>query len=281
MKYLKNIMIAAVICFGAMTLTGCDRVQPGEVGIKVNKLGDDKGIGEVVGVGRVWTGWNTELYVFPTFKQMKTYSKPFYFQLSDGASIGHQVGVAYRVDPSKVTEVFQTYRKNVEDITETDLRQKIEDILNKRGSKINIDKFIDGGKAELLDSALKDLQEDLGPQGIKVLSLSWVGSPIYTDSVKDSINAKVNAAQKTLQRQQEIAQSTAEANKKIEEARGEKESQILRAQGEADSINLTGDALRKNPEVLKYKMVDKWNGKLPVYQSNGQDSALINLPEVK
>lgn len=45
--------------FAAILLVGCDRVEPGNVGIKVNKLGDDKGVGEVVGVGRYWTGWNT------------------------------------------------------------------------------------------------------------------------------------------------------------------------------------------------------------------------------
>lgn len=36
--------------FAAILLVGCDRVEPGNVGIKVNKLGDDKGVGEVVGV---------------------------------------------------------------------------------------------------------------------------------------------------------------------------------------------------------------------------------------
>ncbi|EEV3472109.1 SPFH/Band 7/PHB domain protein, partial [Escherichia coli] len=31
--------------FAAILLVGCDRVEPGNVGIKVNKLGDDKGVG--------------------------------------------------------------------------------------------------------------------------------------------------------------------------------------------------------------------------------------------
>ncbi len=75
--------------FAAILLVGCDRVEPGNVGIKVNKLGDDKGVGEVVGVGRYWTGWNTEVYIFPTFKQMKTYDEPFSFQMSDGTTIGY------------------------------------------------------------------------------------------------------------------------------------------------------------------------------------------------
>lgn len=105
----------------------------------------------MVGVGRYWTGWNTEVYIFPTFKQMKTYDEPFSFQMSDGTTIGYHIGVASKVDPSKVTTVFQTYRKGVDDITDTDLRQKIADALNRLASKMTTDKFIDGGKSELLD----------------------------------------------------------------------------------------------------------------------------------
>ena len=54
---------------------------------------------------------------------MKTYDEPFTFQMSDGTAIGHKIGVAYLVNRDKVTTVFQTYRKGVDDITESDLRQ--------------------------------------------------------------------------------------------------------------------------------------------------------------
>lgn len=276
-KFLKTIILSLALVAGVATLTGCDRVQPGEVGIKVNKLGDDKGVGEVVGVGRIWTGWNTEVYTFPTFKQMKTYDDPFSFQMSDGTAIGHKIGVAYRVDPSKVTSVFQTYRKGVDDITDTDLRQKIADTLNRLASRMTTDKFIDGGKAELLATALKELQADMGPVGIEVMSLSWVDKPIYPDTVISSINAKVTANQTTLQRIQEVQQSKAEADKKIEEARGEAQSTMLKAQAEADAINLRGSALRNNPEVIKLNLIEKWDGKLPVYQGGNGPTSILDV----
>lgn len=279
-RFVKGTLMAVALAFGTMALTGCDRVEPGNVGIKVNKLGDEKGVGEVVGVGRYWLGMNTDLYIFPTFKQMKTYDAPFNFQLSDGTSIGHKLGVAYKVDPTKITTIFQTYRKGVEEITDTDLRQKIEDSLNRRGSRINTDRFIDGGKSELLDGALADLQKEMDPVGIKVISLSWVGAPDYPDTVKKSINAKVEATQKTLQRVQEVQQSKAEADKKVEEARGEAESTMLRAKAEADAINLKGEAIRKNPEIVNWAKIDKWDGKLPVYQS-GADQNIISIPAQK
>ncbi|QCW19088.1 putative SPFH domain protein [Salmonella phage SE_PL] len=259
----KKILLAVGLMVGALTLSGCDRVEPGFVGIKVNKLGDDKGVGEVVGVGRVWTGINTDLYVFPMFKQMKSYDDVFTFQMRDGTTIGYHIGVSYKVDPTKVKTVFQTYRKGVDDITDTDLRMKISDSLTSLASKMTTDQFIDGGKAALLDDALKALQAEMNPIGIQIMSLSWIGKPEYPPSVIDSINAKVTANQKTLQRQQEVQQREAEANMKRAEAAGEADAKLRLAQAEAKSIEILGEALRRNPDVKELKAIEKWDGKLP------------------
>ncbi len=274
---MKKAIMASIIALSAIGLVGCDRVEPGNGGIKVNKLGDDKGVGEVVGVGRYWTGWNTEVYIFPTFKQMKTYEDAFNFQMSDGTTIGYHIGVAYKVDPTKVTTVFQTYRKGVDDITDTDLRQKIADALNRLASRMSTDKFIDGGKAELLENALKEIQSDMGPVGIQVISLSYVGRPEYPPTVIESINAKVTANQKTLQREQEVKQREAEANMLRAEADGQADAKLKLAEAEAKSIQIRGQALRENPEVLQLEAINKWNGTLPQYMTSGTNTPFIQV----
>lgn len=273
----KKILLAVCFVFGALTLTGCDRVEPGYVGIKVNKLGDDKGVGEVVGVGRVWTGLNTDLYVFPMFKQMKSYDEPFVFQMRDGTTIGYKIGVSYKVDSTKVKTVFQTYRKGVDDITDSDLRQKISDSLTRLASKMSTDQFIDGGKAQLLDDSLADIQAEMGPVGIQILSLSWMGKPEYPASVDASINAKVTANQKTLQRQQEVLQKNAEADMARSEAKGQADAKLLLAEAEAKSIEILGDALRKNADVKDLKAIEKWDGKLPTMMGS-QAVPFVNVP---
>ncbi|EIX9322252.1 SPFH domain-containing protein [Klebsiella pneumoniae] len=274
---MKKAIMASIIALSTIGLVGCDRVEPGNVGIKVNKLGDDKGVGEVVGVGRYWTGWNTEVYIFPTFKQMKTYEDAFNFQMSDGTTIGYHIGVAYKVDSTKVTTVFQTYRKGVDDITDTDLRQKIADALNRLASRMSTDKFIDGGKAELLENALKEIQSDMGPVGIQVISLSYVGRPEYPPTVIESINAKVTANQKTLQREQEVKQREAEANMLRAEADGQADAKLKLAEAEAKSIQIRGQAMRENPEVLQLEAINKWNGTLPQYMTSGTNTPFIQV----
>ncbi|MDJ7441958.1 SPFH domain-containing protein [Salmonella enterica] len=274
---MKKVIVAALLALLSVGLVGCDRVEPGNVGIKVNKLGDDKGVGEVVGVGRYWTGWNTRIYTFPTFKQMKIYDDTFNFQMSDGTTIGYHIGVAYKVDPAKVTTVFQTYRKGVDDITDSDLRQKIADSLNRLASRMSTDKFIDGGKSDLLTSALREIQDEMGPVGIQVISLSYVGKPEYPPTVIDSINAKVTANQKTLQREQEVKQREAEANMLRAEADGQADAKLKLAEAEAKSISIRGDALRQNPEVMQLEAINKWNGTLPQYMTSGASTPFIQV----
>ena len=52
---MKKLLFALALVLPTIGLVGCDRVESGNVGIKLTKLGDDKGVGEVVGVGRYWT----------------------------------------------------------------------------------------------------------------------------------------------------------------------------------------------------------------------------------
>lgn len=275
---MRKFIMGCILAVVAMTsLTGCyERVEPGNVGIIVNRLGDEKGVDqEVKGVGRYWIGWNEDLYTFPTFKQMKTYEDKFYFQLSDGTQIGHQLAISYKVNPTKVVTIFQTYRKGVDEITDQDLRQRIADILNRQGNLINTDKFIDGGKSRLLDSVANAVKQEMEPVGIDIMAISWVGAPEYPDNVKRAINAKVEATQKTLQREQEVQQRIAEANMAREQARGEADAVVLKAKAEADAIKLRGDALRENPGVMELEAINKWNGVLPTTMIPGAAAPFV------
>ncbi|CTS23192.1 putative serine protease [Escherichia coli] len=147
----------------------------------------------------------------------------------------------------------------------------------KPGAVQTTDKFIDGGKSELLDAALKDIQEEMTPIGIQVISLSYVGKPEYPPTVIDSINAKVTANQKTLQREQEVKQREAEANMLRAEAAGQADAIRTKAQAEADAIRLRGEALRQNPGVMELEAINKWNGTLPQYMTSGANTPFIQV----
>lgn len=266
------VFAGALYAFASLTT-----VPAGFVGVRVN-LYADKGVdNEVVGTGRYFIGINEQLYRFPTFNQLISYAEPFTFQTSDAMDVRARVGVEYNILPEKAATIFQTYRKGIEDITEINLRQYISDALIKHAAAMDINALTQGGKTVLLDGVLKELREKLDPVGIRIVKLSWVTDLAYPEQVKESINAKIEATQRALLRENEVAQSKAEAQKRIEEARGIAESTRLRAQAEADAIAIKAKALRDNPDVMQLNAIEKWDGKLPQMMTGNAPIPFISI----
>ena len=272
-----SVAACAVFAGAIYAISSLTTVPAGFVGVRVN-LYADKGVdNEVVGTGRYFIGINEQLYKFPTFNQLISYAEPFTFQTSDAMDVRARVGVEYNVQPEKAATIFQTYRKGIEDITEINLRQYISDALIKHAAGMDINVLTQGGKTGLLDSVLKEIRSKLDPVGIHIVTLSWVTDLAYPEQVRESINAKIEATQRALLRENEVAQSKAEAQKRIEEARGIAESTRLRAQAEADAIAIKAKALRDNPDVMQLNAIEKWDGKLPTMMTGNAPLPFIAI----
>ena len=147
---MKKYIFAAglgVFLFGTsvIAIASFNKVPAGYTGIKVYLLGSNKGVDtEVLGVGRYWIGINEELYLFPTFMQNYTWTRgglddeSISFQTADGMVANADIGISYSIDPNKVSEIFQTYRRGVNEITDTFLRNMVRRCTSPRSfNKIN------------------------------------------------------------------------------------------------------------------------------------------------
>lgn len=268
-------------------LTGCDNVPVGNVGILVHKLGGSKGVdSEEIGVGRVWLGVNDELFIFPTFTQNHVWTKDrtegspnddsFTFQTREGLNVNTDVGIAYHIDPAKITTVFQRYRKGADEITNSVLRNTVRDAFNKAASNVDIESVYGAGKAKLMEDVVKKVQDEMHPIGIEVENIFLVGNMRLPETVVEAINAKIGATQKAAQRENEVAQAKAEADKAIATARGEAESRLAIAKAEAEAIRMKGDALKDNPKLAELSAIEKWDGQLPQYML-GSSTPFINI----
>ena len=266
---IRSIALMGVLLGG---LAACSYVPAGNVGVKVNMLGGDKGVdSEVVGVGRYWLGMNEELYLFPTFMQNYVWTagvdegspndESISFQTADGMTANADIGISYSIDPEKVSIIFQTYRRGVEEITDTFLRNMVRDALVKQASNKPIEYVYGAGKADLIAAVQKDVSDQVGSLGIIIGKIYWIGEIRLPPTVIDSINAKNAATQMAQQRQNEVAQAKAEADKKIEDARGVAESILRVADAQAKANKLLADSL--TAEFVQYQAITKWNGELP------------------
>lgn len=293
MNRVSKIAVAVAI---AMSIVGCTKVPAGNVGVKVYLLGNSKGVDvEELSTGRYWIGWNEELYLFPTFTQTYTWTREWSdenedgktspselqdesisFQTKEGLDVSADIGISYRVDPTKVSVLFQKYRKGIDEITDLALRNYVRDTFVKVAGSRSIEDVYGAGKEALLKEVEDRVRDEVAQYGIVVEKLFWAGKPRLPPSIVNSINAKIEATQKTQQRENEVAQSKAEADKKVEEARGEAESRLINAKSEAESIRIKGEALAENPKLVELSAIEKWNGVLPTI--TGGAIPFVNVP---
>lgn len=277
-----------VVLLGALSLTQCSKVPAGNVGVKFKLYGDGKGSLQELQPGRYWVGWGYDLYTFPTFTQNYTWTKSategsvndesLTFQTVEGLSVNADVGITYHIDPDKVTNIFQKYRKGVDEITDIYLRNMVRDSLVKESSTLGIESVYGRGKAVLIQSVQDDVAKEVQPTGIVIEKIYWIGELRLPQTVVASINAKIQATQMAEQRNNEIAQAQAEASKEVAVAEGRAKAQLAIAGAEAQAIKLKGDALRANPNVIDMAAIEKWNGQLPTYTGSGS-VPFIRLPE--
>jgi regulator of protease activity HflC (stomatin/prohibitin superfamily) len=268
----------AALGFVVTALAACSTVPSGHVGVKVYLLGSSKGVDtEELGVGRYWIGINEELFLFPTYTQNYTWTKApdetgtedesITFQTMEGMSVNADMGISYHINPEKVTDIFQKYRKGVAEITDVYLRNMVRDALVTEASKLPVESVYGPGKAALIESVQKRVQDQVAEIGIVIEKIYWIGDVRLPPVVVERIDQKNAATQMAQQRQNEVAQAKAEAQKKIEEARGEAESTLLKAKAQAEANRELAASI--TPELVQYRALDKWDGVLPRMTGGG------------
>jgi regulator of protease activity HflC (stomatin/prohibitin superfamily) len=200
------------------------------------------------------------------------------FQTVEGMTANADVGISYQLDPTKINKIFQTYRRGVDEITDTFLRNMVRDALVKQASTKPIEYIYGAGKAELMAAVQADVQKQVTDIGIKIDKIYWIGEIRLPQTVIDSINAKNAATQMAQQRQNEVAQARAEAEKKVAEAKGEADSILLKAKAQAQANRELSSSI--TPELVQYRALDKWDGVLPRMTGN-QAVPFINVDPTK
>lgn len=259
-KFILSLTAISVI----MTVTGCSQVPAGYRGVMVNLYGSDKGVADQsVGVGRYYTGWNSELYLFPTFLQNYSWKgeQAITMQTSEGLSIRTDAGITYSIRPDNVVKVFQKYRLGIDEITNTFLHNMVRDAMNEVASTMTVEQIYGGKKEEFIRRVNDIVKEEAGVNGIDVDKIYLVGSFELPATVIQSINAKIQATQNAMKVENEVATARAEAQKTIVEAEAKGKQILINAESQAKANKILADSL--TTEFVQYQAILRWNGELP------------------
>ncbi len=280
--------LALFALIAVMAVTACEKVPAGNVGVKVYLLGGDKGVDtEELSPGRYWIGYNEELFIFPTFSQNYVWTQDenegspndesITFQSIEGMNVGADVGITYRVNPEKVSELFQRYRKGVEEITDIYLRNMVRTALVNEASTMKVRSIYGDGKSDMLKRAQAAVVAQVAPFGIIVENIYWIGGFRLPPTVVTAIDAEIKATAKARQRENEVAEAVATAKKVREIAAGDADAILAIATAQAKANHLLAASI--TPEVTAYIATQKWDGVLPTFVSGGGGAIpMIQLP---
>lgn len=275
----KKSIIALAAMGSVLSLSGCDKVPAGYRGVIVHLYGSEKGVAEQsVGVGRYWLGWNSELYLFPTFLQNYSWKndQAITMQTSEGLSICSDVGITYSIKPDNVVRVFTKYRLGIQEITNTFLHNMVRDAMNEVASTMTIEEIY-GSKKELFISKVNDIvKKEAINNGIDVDKIYLVGSFKLPSTVVASINAKIQASQNAMKVENEVATARAEAQKTIVQAEARAQQIIINARSQAQANKILAESI--TPDFVRYQAILKWNGELPRLTGNNA-IPFINIKE--
>jgi regulator of protease activity HflC (stomatin/prohibitin superfamily) len=274
----KVIKIGTSCAVTLLLLTSVSKINPGEIGIVVNPFGESKGVEKqeiTIGV-HFLAPWKS-VYKFPTYEQNHQWvdKEMFTFQTSEGLPVRAEIGISYHLEQNRIHELFGKYRKGMEEITELYVRNILRDNLNKLSSKMNIEDLFAEKKESFFNQVHKNVNDELEAVGINISHVYIIGKLNVPDVVTEALNRKIEATQKAQQRENELRESEAEAKKIVAKAKGEAESLIIDAESKAKSNALINKSL--TPELLKWKHIEKWDGKLPSTVAGNDSNVLVNL----
>ena len=262
-KFIKGLLFIFMVMISMMfTSCGYERLDAGYEGIKVNLYGDDKGVDDITLVtGAVWYNpITTAVYEYPTFVQTVDYA-PFSINAKDGSSFTVDPTISLKIVDGKSAEVFKKYRK--EDITEvinTTLYNYVRNAFRIQLNNYTTDELV--SKREEFEKAIEErLSTELLAENFKLEQMT--SGLQYPQTLVNAIDAKNAAVQEAQKAQNEVLKIKAEAEKKIAAANGE--AKALKIKGDAEAEYNRKIAASLSPLIVQQMMLDKWDGKLPVY----------------
>lgn len=262
-KFITGLLFTFMVMISMMfTSCGYERIDAGYEGIKVNLYGDDKGVDDITLVtGAVWYNpITTAVYEYPTFVQTVDYA-PFSINAKDGSSFTVDPTISLKIVDGKSAEVFKKYRK--EDITEvinTTLYNYVRNAFRIQLNNYTTDELV--SKREEFEKAIEErLSKELLAENFKLEQMT--SGLQYPQTLVNAIDAKNAAVQEAQKAQNEVLKIKAEAEKKIAAANGE--AKALKIKGDAEAEYNRKIAASLSPLIVQQMMLDKWDGKLPVY----------------
>jgi regulator of protease activity HflC (stomatin/prohibitin superfamily) len=257
---LPLVIIGFAVIVGLLFLSGT-RVRSGEVGVRVVDLGANAGVqAHPLSVGWYFPQLGSYVLKFPTTTRTEVWSEAgdsigpaIQFNNGDGVPTRMAVSVQVRIDPQRAPAAVQRYRLGFDDMVRGPVQRDLQDAFVRLGPHYTSQQLVSGEGSQLLTDVTGLLNLRLGREGVIIDNINLVGAPILPDEIRARINQRIEAEQNV---------ATQEAQVRVVEAQAQQ--RIASAEGLARATQIEGAALAVNPQVLRMREIERWNGQCPL-----------------
>jgi regulator of protease activity HflC (stomatin/prohibitin superfamily) len=268
-------LMILMLALTAMLFTGCARVGPGYVGIKVNQAGSDRGVQDYP-LQMGWVFYNpltSDVYEYPTFKHTVTWDEDhsIQFNAKGGIRVVAPVSLSISFKAERVPHVFVTYRSDPDVIEQGYLKNQVRDAFNRAGNTFEPLELLTNQQA-LLDAAKKHLEETIG-ENFDIESVMLPKGLTMPENITNAINQVIEAQQKAQKAQAEVAEVEAQGRKTVAKAEADAKAVLIQAESQAAANRKLSDSITGT--LVELRRVEKWDGRLPQVQSSA--TPFVNL----
>ena len=109
------------------------------------------------------------------------------------------------------------------------------------------------------------------------------------EALQRALDSKIEAQQQAEQQQYQLAQAKVRAEQDRVEAEGRAAAAMAQAEGEAQAILIRAEAQSTanqqlatslTPELIRYQQMQRWDGRLPVFQGSSSMTPLIDTTQL-
>lgn len=258
---LLTLMLIFVFVLGTAVACSGTRVRSGEVGVRVVDLGAHAGVQEnELGVGWYFPQPGSYVLKFPTTTRTEVWADntdaigpAIQFNNADGVPTRMAVSVQVRIDPQRASNAVQRYRLGFEDMVRGPVQRDLQDAFVRLGPHYTSQQLVSGEGSRLLIEVTQLLNQRLGQEGVIIDNINLVGAPALPDAIRERINQRIEAEQNVATQEAQVRVVQAQAQQRIAEA-----------EGRARATEIEGRALAANPQVLRQREIERWNGQCPL-----------------
>ncbi|MEZ4708779.1 MAG: SPFH domain-containing protein [Caldilineaceae bacterium] len=210
-------------------------------------------------------------------------------QSSEGQQINLDVVIQYQVIKDEGGALYEDWGgAPINVVEERVVRQYTRSQVPVIAARYGWEEITASKRGEIAAQVATALDEEFARRHLELVSFG-IREVHLPASLQEALDHKIQAQQQAEQQQYQLAQAKVRAEQDRVEAEGRASAMQAEAQGDAQAIRIRAEAQAAanqllatslTPELIRYQQMQRWDGKLPMFQGGAPVTPLVDAREL-